>query len=89
MRVDVVVRMVVRVAVMVDEGWKRPRIRWEGKGDVRKMHGGVGKTEEVDERLGRGELSGGGWNVVAGETFQNRLYPVRRNISRVKACWQD
>lgn len=54
MRVDAVERVVVRAVVMVDEGWKSPRTRREGKGDVRKMRGGVGKSEEVDGRLGRG-----------------------------------
>lgn len=59
MRVDAAERVVVRAAVMVDEGWKRPRTRWKGKGDVRKMRGGVGKTEEVDGRLWDGENSRG------------------------------
>lgn len=54
-------------------------ITGRGKGDVRKMRGGVGKSEEVD-----GRTPGMGWvlwgeGAVAGETFQNRLYPVHRN----------
>lgn len=75
MRVDAAERVVVRA--MVDEGWKSSRTRRQGKGDVRKMRGGVGKTEEVDGCLERWETLAG--NVVAGETFQNRLYPVHRN----------
>lgn len=57
MRVDAAERVVVRA--MVDEGWKSSKIRRQGKGDVRKMRGGVGKTEEVDGRLERGETLAG------------------------------
>lgn len=63
MRVDAAGRVVVHAVVMV-ECWKSPREHErEGKGDVRKMRGGVGKTEEVDGCLGEGGTFGGGGNV--------------------------